>query len=103
MRVLSLSVLAVAVLVSGAASATDWNSLMATDPDARWNACYKETRLLYRTKNMSEQQYRVAIKDARRDHMKNCMARAQPPRPFPIPAITQKKRPAQIAGWSANP
>ncbi|HZH10846.1 MAG TPA: hypothetical protein VEZ24_10820 [Microvirga sp.] len=76
---------------------------MTADHEARWNACYKETRLIHRTRNMSELQYRDIVKVARRAHMQNCMARSNPPRPTAIPNITEKKLPAQIAGWAANP
>ena len=103
MRIITLAVLSLSSLLSAGASAQNWNSLMATDHEARWNACYKETRLIYRTRNMSEQQYRVIIKNARSTHMQDCMARAMPPRPTAIPNIVDKKRPAQIAGWAANP
>ncbi|PVE24308.1 hypothetical protein DC522_11610 [Microvirga sp. KLBC 81] len=77
--------------------------MVELDRNARWNACYKETRLMYRTRNMSEQQYRVIIKDARRVHMRDCMARAIPPRPIAVPGAHEKKLPSTIAGWAANP
>jgi hypothetical protein len=103
MRIAALALLSLSSFLSAGASAQDWNGLMATDHEARWNACYKETRLMHRTRNMSEEQYRVIIKDARRVHMQDCMARSAPPRPTAIPNIAEKKRPAQIAGWAANP
>jgi negative regulator of sigma E activity len=103
MRVVTLALLSLSSLLPAGAFAQDWNSLMATNHEARWNACYKETRLIHRTRNMSEEQYRVIIKDARRVHMQDCMARSMPPRPTAIPNIAEKKRPAQIAGWAANP
>jgi hypothetical protein len=105
MRVVVLSILGFVSLVSGGASAQDWTSLSMVEPDrdARWNACYKETRLIYRTRSMSEQQYRVLIKDARKVHMRDCMARVVPPRPIAAPDAHEKKLPSSIAGWSANP
>lgn len=103
MRVVKLLVVAMAALLSGEAAAVDWDTLMATDPQARWNACYKETRLIFRTRNMSNEQYRVVIKAARKAHMQDCMARAAPPRPTAIPAISEKKPAAAIAGWASNP
>jgi hypothetical protein len=105
MRVIALFVLGFAGLLSGGASAQDWTSLSVVEPDrdARWNACYKETRLMYRTRNMSEQQYRIIIKDARRVHMRDCMARVIPPRPIALPDAGEKKLPSSIAGWAANP
>jgi hypothetical protein len=103
MRVVTLVFLAFGTLISSEAAATDWGTLMATEPQARWNACYKETRLLLRTRNMSEQQYRVVIKAARRAHMQDCMARAEPPRPTAIPEIDEKHPKGAIAGWARNP
>jgi hypothetical protein len=103
MRVLIFIVLGMAGLVAGEASAQDWKTLSAVDQEARWNACYKETRLIYRTRNMSGQSYRVMIKDARRAHMQECMARPAPPRPIALPKVDEKKTPSTIAGWSANP
>lgn len=105
MRVVALFILGFAGLLSGGASAQDWTSLsmIELDRDARWNACYKESRLIYRTRNMSEQQYRVIIKDARRVHMQDCMARVMPPRPIAAPDTHEKKPPSSIAGWAANP
>jgi hypothetical protein len=89
--------------MSGEALAQDWNTLMATNRQARWNACYKETRLMHRTRNMSGQDYRVIVKDARRVHMQDCMTRADPPRPTAIPEIDEKMPTSSIAGWSRNP
>ncbi|WP_243369474.1 hypothetical protein [Microvirga solisilvae] len=103
MRVVTVALLSLSSLIATGAFAQDWSGLMASDHEARWNACYKETRLLHRTRNMSEDYYRILIKDARRVHMQECMARSVPPRPTAIPNIAEKKRPAQIAGWSANP
>ena len=103
MRVFTIFVLGIAGLIAGEASAQDWKNLAAVDQEARWNACYKETRLIYRTRNMSLQQYRDVIKDARRVHMDECMNRAAPPRRVAIPNVDEKKTPSSIAGWSANP
>lgn len=108
MRAVVLLVLGFAGLVSGGASAESWTSLSMVDPQmsdhqSRWNACYKETRLIYRTRNMSEQQHRVLIKGARRVHMQDCMARAVPPRPIGGPDADEKKLPSSLAGWAANP
>jgi len=103
MRVVKLVVLAAAALLSREAAATDWDTLMSTNPQARWNACYKETRLILRTRNMSDEQYRVVIKAARRAHMQDCMARVDPPRPTAIPEIDEKMPKGAIAGWARNP
>ena len=103
MRILTLALLTLSSLLPAGALAQDWIGLMATEQDARWNACYRETRLIHRTRNMSDLQFRNMIKEARRIHMQDCMARAMPPRPTAIPIIAEKKMPAQIGGWFANP
>jgi len=108
MRVVSFIILGLAGLFSGGASAQDWVSLsvgapQVSDYQARWNACYKETRLIYRTRNMSELPYRTIIKEARRGQMRDCMARTTPPRPIGVPDADEKKLPSSLAGWAANP
>ena len=52
---------------------------------------------------MSEEQYRVMIKGARKVHMQTCMARAISPRPIVSAEIAERQPPSSIAGWSANP
>jgi hypothetical protein len=103
MRAISFIAMSLAVLVSGAASAQNWKSSSAVDSEDRWGACYKETRLIYRTRNMSEEQYRAMIKEARKVHMQTCMARATSPRPIVAAEVTGRRLPSIIAGWSANP
>jgi len=103
MRITVIAVSSLCCLLSAGAYAQDWSSLMTTDHQARWNACYKETRLIHRTRNMSDQYYRGMIKEARRTHMRDCMTRAVPPRPTATPQIVPRPVPAEIAGWAANP
>ena len=103
MRVLAFFVLSLAALVSREASAQDWKSLSKAEQEVRWNDCYMETRLIYRTRNHSEQQYRVKIKDARREHMSQCMARIAPPRSITSPDIADRGVKSSIAGWASNP
>lgn len=103
MRVLVFIVLGLAAIVSKEASAQDWRSLSKAEQEVRWNDCYMETRLIYRTRNHSQQQYRVKIKDARREHMNQCMARVAPPRPITSPDIADREIKSSIAGWASNP
>jgi hypothetical protein len=103
MRVVVFMVLSLAALVSREASAQDWKSLSKVEREARWNDCYMETRLIYRTRNHSEQQYRVMIKDARRTRMSECLARPRPPRPITSPDIAEREVKSSIAGWASNP
>jgi hypothetical protein len=109
MRALILPTFIVSVLMPAGAFAQEWAALpapqarMMQDRDARWNACYKETRLMYRTRNHSLNNYRAMIKDARYGHMRECMARAQLPRPIARPDADVKQIPSNLAGWAANP
>ncbi len=109
MRALILPVFVMSVLLPAGAYAQEWAALpaapgrMMQDYDVRWNACYKETRLMYRTRNLSMNSYRAIIKDARQVHMRDCMARVQPPRPISRWAAGEKQIPSNLAGWAANP
>ncbi|MXQ12989.1 hypothetical protein GR328_16295 [Microvirga makkahensis] len=103
MRSIIIIAMSLAVLAPGGARAQDWTPSLDSQREARWDACYKETRLIYRTRNMSQEQFRVTIKDARRKHMRICMTRATPPRPIASVEIAANKRPSIIAGWAANP
>lgn len=103
MRALALTVLIFAGFGSGGAAAQDLAPQAAVDQVARWNACYKETRLIYRTRNMSQDGYRQIIKEARRAHMGDCMTRAMPPRSIAISNVDGRRMPSTIAGWAANP
>jgi hypothetical protein len=109
MRALILPAFIVSVLMPAGSFAQEWAALpgqqarMMQDRDVRWNACYKETRLMYRTRNHSSNDYRAIIKDSRHDHMRECMARAQPPRPLARPDVDEKQIPSNLAGWAANP
>ncbi|WP_457089527.1 hypothetical protein [Microvirga sp. P5_D2] len=109
MRALILPTFIVSVLMPAGTFAQEWAALpapqtrMMQDRDVRWNACYKETRLMYRTRNHSLNNYRAIIKDARYDHMRECMARPQLPRPIARPDADVKQIPSTIAGWAANP
>jgi len=103
MRATIFVAMSLVVLVSGGALAQSLKSSSAVEQEARWDACYKETRLIYRTRNMSEEQYRVMIKGARKVHMQTCMARAISPRPIVSAEIAERQPPSSIAGWSANP
>lgn len=109
MRALIVPALLISVLLPAGAMAQEWAAFpgpqrrMMQDRDVRWNACYKETRLMYRTRNMSLNNYRSIIKDARHEHMRECMARPQLPRPVAVPNVQEKQIPSNLAGWAANP
>jgi hypothetical protein len=109
MRALILPAFIASILMPAGAFAQEWAALpgsqgrMMQDRDVRWNACYKETRLMYRTRNHSLYNYRTAIKGARNDHMRECMARQQLPRPIARPDAEEKQIPSNLAGWAANP
>jgi hypothetical protein len=109
MRALILPAFIVSVLLPAGAFAQEWAALpgpqgqMMQDRNTRWNACYKETRLMYRTRNRSLDNYRTIIKNARHDHMRECMARARLPRPIARPDADERQIPSNLAGWAANP
>jgi hypothetical protein len=69
---------------------------------ARWDACYKETRLIHRTRNMSTLEFKQTIKGARREHMQVCMTRAQPPAPVRVAVPTDKHPETALSGWASN-
>jgi hypothetical protein len=66
------------------------------------DACYKETRLIHRTRNRSPLDYREIIKEARRDHMRICMTRAQPPAPVKVAVPTDRFPETALSGWASN-
>jgi hypothetical protein len=103
MRILSLSIVAVTALftVSAAAQESGWAS--TPEGKARWNACYKETRLIHRTRNMSTLDFRAMIKDARKDHMRVCMARATPPAPVRVAVPTNNNPESALVSWAGSP
>src|SRR5215207_9498247 len=87
MRISTLCFFAAAAFSTGAlAQPGGWAS--APEGKARWDACYKETRLIHRTRNMSTLDFKQAVKGARRDHMQVCMTRAQPPAPVQVAVPT---------------
>jgi hypothetical protein len=102
MRILTFCVFAAATLISGNASAQPGAWASTPEGKARWDACYKETRLMHRTRNMSSLDFRRIIKEARRDHMRVCMARAKPPAPVRVAVPTDKHPETALAGWASN-
>jgi hypothetical protein len=103
MRVVALSVFAVAVIVSGSLSAQERGRVSTAEGKARWNACYKETRLIHRTRNLSLSDYRHMIKAARQTHMRECMARARPPAPVVVARPTSKHPETALVSWAGSP
>jgi hypothetical protein len=103
MRHLTLSILAFAALTSGSVSAQERGWASTPEGKARWNACYKETRLIYRTRNLSLQDYRDEIKDARKAHMQVCMTRANPPAPVNMATPADKNPESSLVSWASSP
>ena len=103
MRHLTLGILTVAVLSSGSVSAQEHRWASAPEGKARWNACYKETRLIYRTRNLSLDDYRNEIKDARKAHMQVCMTRANPPAPVNVATPLDKNPESSLVSWASSP
>jgi hypothetical protein len=103
MRILNLGLLAAAVLVSGSVSAQERGWASTPEGKARWNACYKETRLIYRTRNMSLADYRAEIKDARKGHMRICMTRVTPPAAIVVAVPTDKSPETALVSWAGSP
>jgi hypothetical protein len=103
MRITTLSVLAAAALISGDAVAQEGGWASTAEGKARWNACYKETRQIHRTRNLSLPDYRQTIKDARRAHMQFCMTRATPPAPLVVAVPTDKNPQSALVSWASSP
>jgi hypothetical protein len=77
MRGMAISVFVTAILFSPGLSAQDRGLSVFPGRDAKWQACYEESRLMHRTRNLSLDDYREDIKDARRSHMRACMTKVQ--------------------------
>ncbi|QRM27908.1 hypothetical protein [Microvirga sp. VF16] len=103
MRHLTLGILAVAALTSGGVSAQEHRWASAPEGKARWNACYKETRLIYRTRNLSLDDYRHEIKEARKAHMQVCMTRANPPAPVNVATPLDQNPESALVSWASSP
>lgn len=103
MRILSLCALAASLLLPGSALAQSGGWASTPQGKARWDACYKETRLIYRTRNMSLSDYRATIKDARRGHMRICMTRANPPAPVRVAVPTDTHPESSLVSWAGSP
>ena len=103
MRILSLSVFAATALLSFNASAQPGGWASTPDGKARWDSCYKETRLIHRTRNRSTTDFRVMIKEARKSHMRICMARATPPASVKVAVPTDKNPESALVSWAGSP
>jgi len=102
MRFLNFSVFAAATLICANAYAQPGSWASTPEGKARWDACYKETRLIHRTRNLSSLDYRQIIKVARKEYMRDCMTRAQPPAPVQVAVPTDKQPETALAGWASN-
>ena len=102
MRFSTLCVFAATTLISMNAYAQEGGWASTPEGKARWDACYKETRLIHRTRNRSSQDYRQIIKVARRDHMRDCMTRTAPPAPVQVAVPTDKYPETALSGWASN-
>ena len=102
MRFSTLYVFAAATLLSVNAYAQEGGWASTPEGKARWDACYKETRLIHRTRNRSSQDYREIIKVARQEHMRECMTRARPPAPVQVAVPTDKHPETALSGWASN-
>jgi hypothetical protein len=103
MRLLSLTVFTLAALVSADVSAEPGQWAFTPEGKARWDACYRETRLNYKTYSLSLADYRQTIKAARRSHMQECMARANPPAPVQVAVPTDRNPETALVSWARNP
>ena len=103
MRILSLSIFAVAAVISVSATAQEGGWTSTPEGKARWDACYKETRLIHRTRNRSTLDFRAMIKDARKSHMRVCMARATPPAPVRVAVPTNNNPESALVSWAGSP
>ena len=102
MRFSTLCVFVAATLISTNAYAQEGGWASTPEGKARWDACYKETRLIHRTRNKSSQDYRQIIKVARRDHMRDCMTRTAPPAPVQVAVPTDRYPETALSGWASN-
>jgi hypothetical protein len=103
MRISTLSILAAAALISGDVLAQEQGWASSPEGKTRWNACYKETRQIHRTRNLSLPDYRQAIKDARRAHMQICMTRAAPPASIVVAVPTGQNPESALVSWASSP
>ena len=103
MRVLGLTVMTAAMMFSAGALAEPGNWASTPEGKARWDACYRETRLNYKTYNLSLADYRQNIKAARKAHMYSCMKRPTPPAPVQVAVPTDKNPETDLVSWARNP
>jgi hypothetical protein len=103
MRLLSLTVFTFTALVSLDVSAEPGKWASTPEGKARWDACYRETRLNYKTYSLSLADYRQAIKAGRRSHMRECMTRATPPAPVQLAVPTDRHPETALVSWARNP
>lgn len=103
MRILFLSIFAATAVFSVSANAQEGGWASTPEGKARWNSCYKETRLILRTRNRSSEDFREMIKDARKDHMRVCMARAMPPAPVRVAVPTGNNPESALVSWAGSP
>ena len=102
MRISFVCFFTAAAVVSTGALAQPGGWASTPEGKARWDACYKETRLIHRTRNMSTLEFKETVKDARREHMQVCMTRAQPPAPVRVAVPTDRNPETALAGWASN-
>jgi hypothetical protein len=103
MRILFLSIFAVTAVLSVNANAQEGSWASTPEGQARWNACYKETRLIHRTRNRSTLDFRAMVKDARKSHMRVCMARATPPAPVRVAVPMGNNPESALVSWAGTP
>jgi hypothetical protein len=103
MRLLSLAVFTFTAPVSLDASAEPGNWASTPEGKSRWDACYKETRLNYKTYSLSLADYRQAIEAARQSHIRVCMTRATPPAPVQLAVPTDRHPETALVSWARNP
>ncbi|UVF17953.1 hypothetical protein HPT29_015665 [Microvirga terrae] len=103
MRYFAFAILACTILASGSVSAQERRWAPSPEGKARWAACYKETRLIFRTRNLSLPDYRAEIKDARKAHMQLCMTRATPPAPVNVATPLGQNPASALASWASSP
>jgi hypothetical protein len=77
MRVPAVTVFVLAAAYSANLSAQDRGLSVFPGRDAKWQACYEESRLMHRTRNLSLDAFRQDIKAARRSHMEECMTKVE--------------------------
>jgi len=102
MRFSTLCIFAAATFISANAFAQEGGWASTPEGKARWDACYKETRLIHRTRNMSSLDYRRIIKEARHEHMRECMTRARPPADVRIAVPTDQYPETALSSWASN-